>query len=542
MPEVEDESGFNDTLDRFLRLVTRRRWWILCAASGTALTTVLVLSLLPNRYSSEATLLVIEQQVPQRYVTPTTTTDVSEALQAMTQEVLSRTRLLGIIEEFGLYVKAKRHMAPEEILELMRRNIEITPLASGPQQRNVNAFKISFVADSPLLAQQVTSRLTSLFISENLKTREDQATNTTRFLQEQLESAKTQLAAQEERVRDYKTRYLGELPEQQQGNLAILAGLQTQLQNTAGSLSRAQQQRVYLESLLSGYRSLATRSTVVPAAPGPSGVSRIPSPIEVAQSDLARLRSERAKLVVTYTPQHPDVVRMDQEITTTEAVIGRLRALEALKAKEAQAQAAPTPSGESEGDSSVAQVKSQLEANRLEIENLSKDEERLKAAIAQYQDRLNQTPVREQQLSAILRDHDLLKQDYADLLSKELQAQLATSLEKQQAGQQFRLVDPPSLPTVPVSPKRVQISLGSAAAGILLGLFLAVLADGRDHFLYSEKSANERFAVPLVVGIPLFLTPTEMRVRAWKSALEWFAGTVLVVAVVIAEFYVCRYR
>ena len=539
MPEVEQESGFNETLDRLLRLVARRRWWILSAASCTSLATAVVLSVLPNHYSSEATLLVIEQQVPQRYVTPTTTTDVSEALQAMTQEVLSRTRLQGIIEEFGLYAGAKRRMAQEEILESMRRNIEITPLASGPQQRNVNAFKISYVADSPVLAQQVTSRLTTLFISENLKTREDQATNTTKFLQKQLETAKAELATQEERVRDYKTRHLGELPEQQQGNLAILAGLQTQLQNTAGSLSRAQQQRVYLESLLSGYRSLAARGQAVP---GSTGVTRVASPIETAQSELARLRSERAKLVVTYTANHPDVVRTDLEIARAEVLIERLRAEEVQEAKKVQSQPVQAPAGDSEAESSLAQVKSQLEANRLEIENLSKDQERLKATITQYQDRLNQTPVREQQLSAILRDHELLKQDYADLLSKKLQAQLATSLEKQQAGQQFRLVDPPSLPTVPVSPKRVKISLGGIAGGIALGLLLAFVAEGRDHFLHTEKSARQRFAVPLVVGVPLLLTPAETRVRAWKGAFEWFAGSVLVMVVLVAEFYVYQHR
>lgn len=534
MPEAEGD--LNETLDRLLGLVSRRRWWLLTTASSAALTTVFVLSLVPNRYSSEATLLVVQQQVPERYVLPTTTSDVNEALQAMTQAVLSRTQLLGIIDEFGLYAKAKKRLASEEILELMRRDVEITPLASSPQQRNISAFKISFRTDSPHLAQQVTSRLTSLFISENLKTREDQATNTTKFLQEQLESARTKLAEQEERVRDYKTRYLGELPEQQQGNLAVLAGMQTQLQNTTASLDRAQQQRVYLESLLTGYRSLAARG-----APVVSGVSRVASPIELVQASLVRLVSERAKLLVTYTPRHPDVTQMDVEIARTEALLQRLKASEPPATEEAKVQTLPAASRGTEEDSAIAQLKSQLEANRVELENLSKDQKQLRAAIAQYHDRLSQTPVREQQLAAILRDHDLLKQDYSDLVRKQLQAELATSLERQQAGQQFRLVDPPSLPTVPVSPKRVTISLGGAAGGILLGLVLAFLADGRDRSFHSEKNVSQRFALPLVVGIPLLLTPTEKRVRAWKGALEWFAGSVLVLAVFVAEFYVYRH-
>lgn len=534
---IETEPSFNDTIERLWRIAIRRRWWILGSASVTALAAVLAVYILPNRYSSEATLLVVEQQVPERYVTPTTTTDVSSALQAMAQDVLSRTRLLGIIDEFGLYAKEKTRLAPEQLIVLMRRNIGIEPLPAKPGQRNVNAFKIFFTADTPYLAQQVASRLTSLFITENLRTREDQAINTTNFLNEQLQSARERLAEQEQRVRDFKMRYLGELPEQQQGNLAILTGLQTQLQNTSASLSRAQQQRVYLESLLSGYRDLASRGA---ALPGDSGARHALTPLELAQTDLARLQSERTRLLSSYTPQHPDVVKVNAEIARTETLVEHLKASQALVSEKAEAQHTPVNAADTHGESTVAQVKSQLQANGLEIENLLKDQKQLKAAISQYQDRLNQTPVREQQLAALLRDYELLKKDYADLLSKKQQAQLATSLEKQQAGQQFRLVDAPSLPTVPTSPKRVKISIAGLAAGVFLGLALAFFADGRDRSYHTEHDVRQRFPAPLVVGIPLLLTRSEQRACAWKRALEWVAGSALVLTVMIAEVYIYR--
>lgn len=533
MPEAEGD--LSQTLDRVVRLVTRRRWWVLLTASVTTLATVFVVLRLPNRYTSEATIFVVQQQVPERYVVPTSSTDISQGLEAMTQEVLARARLLQIMDEFGLYLKEKNRLAPEDLIEVMRRATSITPLENSSGRRDINAFKISFVADDPHLAQAVASRLTSLFIQANLKTREDQATTTTKFLREQLEAAKNKLTEQEQRLRDFKMQHLGELPEQQQGNLGILTGLQTQLQNTMASLNRAQQQRVYLESLLSGYRTLATRGAPVPGSPG---VSRIVSPLEAAQSDLARLQSERATLLRRYTPQHPDVVKIEREIAKADGLVERLKA---NTPKSEKAEGPAVPSGGSEDEPAIAQIKSQLEANRLEIENLSKDEKQLRAGIGQYQSRLNLTPVREQQLAGILSDLNLLRQNYADLLGKEQQAQLATSLEKQQVGQQFRLIDPPSLPTVPTSPKRVKISLGGAAAGILLGLALAFLADVRDHCFHSEKNVSQHFALPLVVGIPLLLTAAEKRVRACKGALEWFAGSVLVVAVFVAEFYVYRH-
>jgi uncharacterized protein involved in exopolysaccharide biosynthesis len=157
---VEPESDLNEAVNRVVSTVARRRWWVLLPAAVTVFATLLVLSRIPNRYSSEAILLVVQQQVPQRYVLPTTTTDIREALQATTQEVLSRTRLLQIIDEFGLYANERKRLSPEGLLEMMRGDIGIQPLESQSPQKDVNSFKISFIANNPQLAQKVTSKLT----------------------------------------------------------------------------------------------------------------------------------------------------------------------------------------------------------------------------------------------------------------------------------------------------------------------------------------------------------------------------------------------
>src|SRR6266853_1911721 len=477
MPEAEAESDLNKTVGWLASLVTRRRWWILVGTCVTVLATATILSRLPNRYTSEATLLVVQQRGPERYVIPTANPDTSKALQAVTQEVLSRSRLLGIIDELGLYPKEKDHLAPEELIEQMRKDVGITPVESSPDRRDVNSFKISFIADDPHLAQKVTGRLTSMLIETNVKTRADQATTTNNFLEEQLVAARGKLAEQEQRLRDFKTQYLGELPEQQQGNLQILSGLQIQLQNTTSGLNRAQQQRLYLESLLGEYQRLTPRHAPVPAPVLPS-VSQTPSPLEAAQKDLDRLQSEKAALLTTSTARHPDVLKIGRAITEQEALVARLKALKIPTTEKPQAPAA-TPEG-TEYDTTIAQLRSQLEAARLEMANLSKDEVQLKASIAQYQNRLNLIPIREQQLSGILREHDQLKKNYEELQNEGRQSQLVTTLEKEQEDQQFRLVDPPSLPTLPSSPKRARISLGGAVAGVFLGFALALLAEARD--------------------------------------------------------------
>ena len=241
MPEIDEGQPFD--FSQILQFVVRRRWWILLTACATTLATIAVALLLPNRYTSEATVLVIQQQVPERYVVSTTTMDVSEALQGMTQEVLSRSRLLSIIDAVGLYATERNHLAPEQLLERMRRDLDILPLETGPEKRTVNSFRISFIADNAQRAQEVTGRLTTLFIQENVKMREHQATVTTDFLQEQLEAVKKQLEAQEALVQSFKMQHLGDLPEQQPGNVQILASLSAQLQNTMAALSRARNRK-----------------------------------------------------------------------------------------------------------------------------------------------------------------------------------------------------------------------------------------------------------------------------------------------------------
>lgn len=531
LPEFE-QSHLPETVRQLFEALLRRRWWFLAIACGTALATVAVVFQLPRRYVSEATLLVMQQQVPERYVVSTTTTGVSEALQAMTQDVLSRGRLEAIIAEFGLYAEERTSQPPERVLARMRKDIGIEATESNPDRRTVNAFKISFAAGSPQVAQRVTTRLASLFISENLKTRADQASNTAGFLAAQLAEAQTKLAAQEKRISEFKSRHLGELPEQQQGNLAILAGLQTQLQNTAAAISRAEQQRVYLESLLRGFETMSASAA---SASAPAEAALPPGPLKEARDELARLRAEQRRLASVYTPSHPDVIKNAAAVQRAQAEVARLEAEQPRPAPGAARRPAPS---DVQQQTTLAQVKSQLEANRVESESLAKDYRGLQLEIEKYQRRLNQMPVREQEMATVLRDHELLKQDYADLLKKKLEAELATSLEKEQAGQQFRLVDAPSLPTVPVSPKRVKLSLLGALAGIVLGVGAAFAVDSHGRPFYSERALARQFAGIAVVGVPPLRTAEEQRARRRVRLAEWLAAAALVIAVAAVEAFV----
>lgn len=525
-----EEDDLGQWLRPALSSLIRRRLLVTGIAVATALGTVAASMLLPNRYTSEATIFAVQQRVPERYVVPTTTTDPTQALEAMVQEVLSRPRLLAVIDELSLHAEQKGKLKPEQLINLVRRDLTVEPVERMLGRGEVNAFKISFVAGTPEMAHAVTQRLTTVFIEQNLKTRADQAATTTEFLREQLESTRKDLEAQEQRLRDFKMEHLGELPEQQQGNLGILSALHSQLDNLLARRSQAEQQRLYLESLLSEY-GRRSKSAVASVR---SANGEFVSPLQAAENDLLRLEAEMKGLLVAYTPRHPAVTLKEKELIQQRILVESLKSAPKTTTPEK-----PTTDDAShtEQDVVAGQVRSQLRANALEVEDLTRKEQKLRTDIETYEGRLNATPVREQQLTAMQRDYDLLKQHYGELLKKEQESQLATDLEKRQEGQQFRLADPPNLPTVPSSPKRVKISLIGLAGGIFLGCALALLLEFRNPTLHSEEDALS-LKLPMIVEVPLLLTPAEERAQSRKRIFEWIAVSAMVSVVACAELYV----
>jgi protein tyrosine kinase modulator len=209
--------------------------------------------IVPPRYQSTTLILVEHPTMPKDYVTPNVDDDVQDRLQSITQQILSRTRLLRIIDQLDLYADASRPSGDHKV-DRMRKDIAIELVRDA--RNEITAFNVSYSSRDPHLAQKVTSELTNLFINENLEVRQQQSEGTTRFLESQLESARKTLSEQEDKIRQFKAQHPGELPAQVGSNLQILAGLQSQLQTEQDALNTAKQQRVYLESLVNQYRSM----------------------------------------------------------------------------------------------------------------------------------------------------------------------------------------------------------------------------------------------------------------------------------------------
>src|SRR6202521_5676097 len=295
--ELEEKPGDAPNLQQYVGVIRRRHMYFLIPFFLGRLVVWRASWILASRYRSGTLILVEQPSVPRDYVTPNVTDDLQTRLQSITQQILSRTRLLHIIDELNLYADSRGRLNPDELVERMRKDIEIELVRD--ERHQITSFNIFYSAHDPHVAQQVTSELTNLFISENLELRQQKSEDTTKFLEQQLETARQALAEQEEKVRVYKDQHLGELPTQLASNLQILTGLQSQLQNEEDGLNADRQQNAYLQSMLE--QSRASQRTTK---------SGIPVGIPALDEELDKLRAQLTDLTSHYTDRHPDVLKL----------------------------------------------------------------------------------------------------------------------------------------------------------------------------------------------------------------------------------------
>ncbi len=532
--ELDDQVSGKD-ISAYWAIAVRRRWAILLPLFLCWAVVWTASWFIPSTYKSEALILVEQQKVPEQYVVPNVTVSLQDRLQSMTQQILSRTRLQATIDRFHLYQgrRGPNSLVPTgDPVEQMRKDIKIELVDSAARPGQLTAFKIDYSAGSPQLAQQINSELTSLFIEENLKLQQQLSESTTAFLQSQLVEARAKLEEQEAKVRAFKAVHFGDLPSQAETNVQILSGLQNQLQGTQRALDGAKQQKLYLESLQQQYQSAQANIGAED--------SSTPSPQMLAREliDLRRqLEAARARL----TEQHPDVIALKDKIANTEKLKKDLEAEIAAQPESTRATNAVDPSMTAEAQrgstTPMMQVQSQLKAVNLEIQNSEQHAKELESQISSYRTRLNLTPQTEQQLADVSRGYEESKANYNSLLQKQNQSQLATSLEQRQQGEQFRVLDPPSLPDRPAAPNHLLFSLGGLVVGLVLGLGLAALLEMTHVLVRQEKDLDGIVPARVLVGIPHLNAPGEDRFDAAFRWLEFGAATFMAVLILAGNFY-----
>jgi polysaccharide chain length determinant protein (PEP-CTERM system associated) len=464
--------------------ILRRRWVLITvlAIIGAPLAYG-VSRTLPNRYKSQTLVLIEPPTVPTDFVKPVITTEINERLASMQEEILSRTRLEPIIHQYGLYSGDVNRVPPDALVARLQRDIEITPVQPMAETRaqELPGFHIIVTLDNPQTAQEVCSAVTHMFIEESIRLRQQRSEDTTSFLAQQLVDAKAKLDEQDSKLAAFKSRYIGIMPDEEQGNLNLLMGLTSQLDAATQALARAQQDKSFAESML------AQQVGAWQAAQ--SGTNP-----ETVDMQLTALQTQLATLQARYTDDYPDVVK-------TKNAIAAMQKKMAENEPPKSSNDVKTSKTTSE-PAQIAQLRAQVHTTDQVIAEKTKEQAKIQQEIKIYQDRVESSPAVEQQYKELTRDYQTALDFYNDLLKKRDQSAMATDLERHQEGEQFKILDPANLPDQPSFPNRPAFALGGLGGGLALGLAIAFLLELRDTSFRTERDVEFALRLPVLAMVP----------------------------------------
>jgi len=562
----------NETKDiTYLRGVIRRRKNIFSVLFlSVMLLAVVIAFALPPIYLAKSTILIEGQQIPQEYVQSTITGYVEERLQMITQQIMSHTRLFEIINRFNLYPDLRKHYVQSEIVEKMRDDIILETISADVLDRRTGrptaatiAFALSYEGKDPVTVQRVAGVLASLYLEENLKNREERATTTTTFLQRELDAITKQIDDLEAGISTFKQQHLEELPEYTPMNIQAINRLDNEIARLDAQVNALKERKILLEGQI---------ANVDPLTPIVTEDGRtIMNPAE-------RLKNLRLQLVTyqgIYSAQHPDVMRLKQQIQELESQVGatddathKIQYLNDLKGRLATMQgklgakhpdvvtltkqiavlsreidaletpsAARTLSAQQPDNPAYINLTTQIATAQLEIANLHADRRKLQSEKNRYQNKINSSPLVEKEYNGLLRDYEMAKYKYAELMNKHMEAKVAQGMEETQRGEKFTIVDPAQLPDRPYKPNRLAIVL----IGFVLALGAAVGgAAARESLDTAVKSADHLgglTAVPVLAGLSLVQTDREVRALKKRRRLLIAATVVGVISLLLIVNY-----
>ena len=466
-------------IEDYFAILKRRGWMIIIPALLLPIIAVAITYKITPIYTSQTLVLIEPQTVPDTYVKPIIAEDLDSRLASMKEQILSRSRLEPIIERFNLGTPG---MNMDDKILKTRKDIVITPIHSEIQGAGgLPGFFISFTASDPHTAQLVCREITSLFVSENLQARQQSAEGTTAFIKGQLDQAKANLDQQDKKLAEFQKQYMGTLPEQQGSNMEMLNTLGTQLDATTQSLTRMENDKTLVESML------AQESRQTPAAPG------LRSTPQADTLELQRLQDKEADLKARYTPDYPDVIAVQRQIDD-------LRKQMAAAPAPGSAVAAAAPHYDSPG---TMQLRAQITAMTQAIAQKKQQQGELQAQIRQYQGKIQSTPLVEAKMKDLTRDHDQAQEFYNSLLGKMNNSQMATDLERRQEGENFKIMDDANLPDAPTFPNRAMFAIGGLVLGLGFGVLLIAFLEYRDKSLRTERDVWAFTKLPTLATIAL---------------------------------------
>jgi len=478
------------SIDDYVAMLRRRLKVILIPALLAPFAGFLISYVFPAKYTSQSLVLVEEQKVPQGYVKSVVTEDLTQRIATLQQQVLSRNRLQPMIDRLGL---AKGGKNLDDAIDDIRQNVAIEPVetelsvASSPKKRpgqsNVPGFYVNFTAANPREAQQICNELTSMLLEENLKSREQVAQSTTDFLTRQLEDAKRNIDDLDGKLANFKRQYMGQLPGDEDNNMKILMGLNSQLDADTQALNRAQQDRTYTESLLAQQLASwkSSQSTTNPQS---------------LEQQLSALQTQLLQLQARYTDDHPDVIKTKADVAEVKKKLAELNAAGSKGTDNT------TDKGSLNEPPEIRQLRLQIHQYEEVIAQASRDQKRLQEQIKLYQGRVALSPSVEEQYKSLTRNYDTALKFYQDLLAKKSESEMATDMERRQQGEQMRLLNPANLPDTPSFPNRLLFAGGGLGVGLGIGLGLALWLELRDKAIRTEQDVTAALDLPMLVSVP----------------------------------------
>ena len=548
MQPTENYSTPRRTLDveDYIDIVRRHKGWIFGPFLFTLVASVVGVYLYPDSYTSQEVIKIVPQQVPQNMVQSAINQQMSDRINSMAQTILSRTVLTTIINSFGLYQRERSRMPIEDVIEQMKKNILIQPVASSTGSADhLPAFAISFSYENRLLAQRVVQDLGSRFIDENVRNRSNATFQTTQFIKDQLDDAKKELETAEDKVASFRMQNNGRLPDQVDANMRQLTSLQSQAAYLSSKISTANQEKLQMDSniriLKDQMSNLSKDATQIKSAP-----ERKSEQVIDAEHEVTNWENQLAVLRQKYKDSFPDVQN------AIGRVAGARKRLEEIQAQEAAARKTEAPGNPAANqqnvresrdlDANIRRLQSALEARELDIQDSTKDLKRVNDAISAYQGRIETIPLGEKEYADLLRDRDLVKARFIDLSEKLSKAEIAQEMEGRKQGETLELLDPASLPTSPTEPKRPVVIFIGAALGLLLGMVIAGAREIKDTSLKNLKDVRAYTQMAILGSVPLLENDFVVRRRrlAWLGWTTACLAAAVVMSGSVVYYYVTK--
>jgi polysaccharide chain length determinant protein (PEP-CTERM system associated) len=484
---------------KYFMAAFRRRLWYVVIPFFLIFTAVVVYCIkAPRLFRSSSLILVQPQEVPTDIVRPTVTTDVRYRLNSISDEIMSRSRLEEIIIKHDLYREIRKSATMHDAIEVMRKNINIDFKATGRRGDSVTSIEISFDGKYPNQVREVAAELAQLFIDYNFRLRSEQAAGTSKFLERELTKMKDELRTWEDKVRLFKEKYAGLLPEQIENNYRILEQLQQHLNSVNETLQKTEDRKILLQTQLSKLDSLEGATLKA------DGMVGEPVTLEGLRQQLKQLQSR-------YSDRHPDVVKLKTRIAKLES---DLQSATSTKESGVSATSPDTNSTERLVRFQREDRFAELRLIEKEINSLRKELDETDKEIDKYRERIEMGPQIEAMFVDLQRGYEQASANYKSLLQKKLHAELSENLERSQKGEQFRLLDSANLPTKPHKPDIQKLLAMGLMLALGIGFGLAFLREYLDPAFWSRKELESVLELPVLVAIPNIQTDQERR-RRW---------------------------